>query len=76
MLQGYMQLKKDKIKKRRETKKLLFALLGFARNVLRREYVEIPCPKGDLSELENVHAFTAFAWCSRVKEIQEGNFLS
>lgn len=55
----------------RETKKLLFVLLGFAKIILRREYVEIPGAQEDLSESENAHAFTVITRSSCVKRFKK-----
>ena len=67
-----MKLIKAKIKqKMREAKKLLCVLLGFAKIILRREYVEIPGAQEDLSESENVHAFTVITRSSCVKRFKK-----
>lgn len=66
MLRSYMQLKKVKTKKIGRRKSYFLFYWDLARKILlRTEYMEIPCPKGYLSELGNLHTFTVFTQSSR-----------
>ena len=64
-----MQLKKVKTKKIGRQKSYFLFYWDLARKILlRTEYMEIPCPKGHLGELGNLHAFTVFAGLKRFKK--------
>ena len=66
MLRSYMQLKKLKTKKIWRQKSSFLFYWDLARKILlRTEYMEIPCPKGYLSELGNLLPFTVFIQSSR-----------